>query len=155
MVFMAKKWNDQLWGHEVNGSARRNIAPINVKCGITFTRAKKLGLLPPKPLNFRNLPIILPLIGKLFARFLRKFSVYVLGSLYVFIIWLVSVDRQASYKHLHQMAAFSHKFSIATGGETILKRSEKLWRCKMGRTSYIRAWRRVTMLIETDVFLLH
>jgi len=24
----------------------------------------------------------------------------------------------------------------------------------MGRTSYIRAWRRVTMLIETDVFLL-
>ena len=36
----------------------------------------------------------------------------------MFLVCLLSVDRQQSCKHLPLMGAFSHKFSIAFTGET-------------------------------------
>jgi len=35
-----------------------------------------------------------------------------------FLIWLLSGDKQSSYKHLPAMGAFALKFSIAPSGQT-------------------------------------
>ena len=41
-----------------------------------------------------------------------------LQAAFKFLIWLFSGDKQSSYKHFPTLGEFSHKFSIARGGET-------------------------------------
>jgi len=48
-----------------------------------------------------------------------------------FLIWLLSGDKQPSYKHFTAVWAFILKFSIAPSGETLIG-SKKLAGCKNG-----------------------
>jgi len=53
------------------------------------------------------------------------------------LIWLLSGDKQPSYKHFSTVVAFSLKFSIAPSGETTDRIKKKLGGAKTGWTSCI------------------
>ena len=49
-----------------------------------------------------------------------------------FLVWLHSGEKQPNYKDFPAVGAFSHKFSVASSGETTDRIKKKLERCKNG-----------------------
>jgi len=105
----------------------RLVAPINVKFSAeerTLSHFKfhvyRGRNTAPNLSKFWILAINLPLRGHSFAQFLRNSRV-LYASIQVavkFLIWLLSGDKQPSYKHFPAVGAFSFKISKAPSGET-------------------------------------
>ena len=91
-----------------------------------------MGIQPPKLSKFRILTINFPLgVTRLHNLYEILGFCTRLKVAFKFLIWLLSRDKQPSYKHFPAMGAFSLKFSIASSGETT-KRIKKVRGCKNG-----------------------
>jgi len=90
------------------------------RCQTSFFRCKKCGITALETVKIWNFADKFAPEWRIVCTNCTKFSAFVcVYSLYVFLVWSLSVNKQPSYKHLPLMGAFSHKFSIAPSGKTI------------------------------------
>jgi len=112
------------------GADRRSSPPRQIS---RLSRQKR-GKKAPKNVNISNFGHTFALQGDSFAHFLR-FCTFLWVD-FKLLIWSLSGGNQLSYKHFPAVGAYSHKCSMASSGELLIK-SKKLGDAKMIRTSSI------------------